>query len=629
MKKYLYFWIENFKKLENENTYLFENFGTNLSSQYIFSHKWDSHKLTITKKMDTDIPEFFYSENIVDLKAFVGNNGCGKTTLLTALFQLVARGMGVPPSGMGNFALVYKENNDFFIKTSLNDERFELIGFERNLQQNSHTSDYAVYYSTTFDDQEYKIDQMAIRGDLHGSSNISTNALLINDKIFFQNESTLVEGDYPGQLEALNCYYCMEQQRRTSFLCDFIKVKDFWSDLNLPRKIQLTVIDENVQNAFYELIHKQIDGLAVIDDFISVNCLDDSRWKYEKEYPKAGNLEDLKKEVLQKYIYFYDELLLADQFRFAAMMNFFRTWKDHNVFNLYKFNLKSFKSYKNGEVFPFDVFLDESIFDNEMLQNHCLQLLQGTIDKINSIINLIDGYIEKNKNFHDAYKNGFINNGKIFFDLKDHPEKFVKAVNLYNDIQKTSPFLFFGFNRALSSGESSMLKLYSRLYDVLKKQPEDSKRGEIHLFLDEIDLYLHPEWQRQWLQRFINGLKYISETLKNDLKCQVFLTTHSPFMLTDFLTENLLLLKREDKNYGTYVQQYENMDSSNCNFGANIYDLVCSGFFLKNTIGYFAENKIKEILNKSDKQESLTLLKKVGDPVLKALIDFTIKGQKK
>ena len=475
---------------------------------------------------------------------------------------------------------------------------------------------------------------MRFSGDITGTSNISTNALLFNDEEAFKNESLSNEGDYPDQLDVLHCYYSMEQQRRIEFLCDFIDVEDFWSDFNLPKKIQLTVINENIQNAFYELFRQQLEVLSP-DKFVFANNLEDTRWVQMSQYPTKGELNDLKKDFIESYTMFFDSLKLTDQFRFAAMMNFYRTWKDKDVINLMKFNLRSFNEYFINGKLEFDRFLSKMVYEVDsqpemyFLLSHCREQLSSALITIDSILNIVDGFIEKKHKGFATYKNGFMNNAKVFFDLHKHKKEFVNVVTLYKQITKTSPFLFFGFDRALSSGESSMLKLYSRLYNALKEKQNKLNTEEFHLFLDEIDLYLHPEWQRQWLQRFIDGMKYIGMALHRNLKVQVFLTTHSPFMLTDFLTESLLLLRREDVNHGTHIVEYENADSSNCNFGANIYDLVDSGFFLKNTIGYFAENKIKKYIEDPSQKDLKYLVEKIGDPVLKVLINTTINGRKR
>ena len=156
MKKYVYFWIEKYRNLDDfdeSKGYLFDDLGMNLSSQYAFRHEWNSGKLKIffdnENEQNKKQLEYFYSDNIVDIKAFVGDNGCGKTTLLTSLFQLVAEGINKPPSGMDKYALIYVEDNVFYVKTSLKEEKLELPKlFKRAPEGISSKSNYAIYYSS-------------------------------------------------------------------------------------------------------------------------------------------------------------------------------------------------------------------------------------------------------------------------------------------------------------------------------------------------------------------------------------------------------------------------------------------------------------------------------------------------
>lgn len=616
MKKYLYFWIEKYRNLDDfdeSKGYLFENFGVNLSSQYVFHHEWDSEKLKIIKELKTDIPEFFYSENIIDIKALVGNNGCGKTTLLTSLFQFVANGVGTPPSGMGNYALLFIENDTFYISTSLKDDEIDLpMEFTEERLSKSHVSDYAIYYSTAFDDQEYKIDNMAILGNLIGACDISTNALLNNDQETLKNYSTSVDDDYPEGMDALHCYYSMEQRRRIEFIHDFLDAKDFWKDFNLPRRIQMSIIEDDVNAAFFEIIQHQIKDYS-IKDFLTINCLEETQWKKLNGYPKDRTFAFLKSETLDAYKNFYDKLILTNKFRLAAIMNAFRTYKDTELLDDSIFNLKALQ----------EIFKDGREFNKSMLLSN--PILLQIIESIESIIKIFDDCIEDGHNGFASYKNRYLNNSKVIFDLDLHRKYFIRTIDIYNGITKTSPFISFGYERPLSSGESSMLKLYCRLYDALKNQQDGERKDEIHFFLDEIDLYLHPEWQRQWLQRFINGLKYIGEALNRNLKFQIFLTTHSPFMLTDFLTDNVVLLKRESPSTKTAIEKYQGENI----FGANIYSLIQSGFFLKNSVGCLFESKIRNLLSQ-EKKDSIKDLDKnlvysqIGDPIIKGLVRDSI-----
>ena len=74
----------------------------------------------------------------------------------------------------------------------------------------------------------------------------------------------------------------------------------------------------------------------------------------------------------------------------------------------------------------------------------------------------------------------------------------------------------------LSQGEKSLLALVgdiARRLAMMNPLLEDPLKGEGIILIDEIDLHLHPHWQRNIVRR-------LRETFPN---CQFILTTHSPF----------------------------------------------------------------------------------------------------
>jgi len=88
MKKYLYFWIEKYRNLDDfgeSKGYLFENFGVNLSSQYILHHEWKSEKLKIffdsENGWNKSQLEYFYSDNIVDIKVLLSGKSSNINTV--------------------------------------------------------------------------------------------------------------------------------------------------------------------------------------------------------------------------------------------------------------------------------------------------------------------------------------------------------------------------------------------------------------------------------------------------------------------------------------------------------------------------------------------------------------------
>ncbi len=78
----------------------------------------------------------------------------------------------------------------------------------------------------------------------------------------------------------------------------------------------------------------------------------------------------------------------------------------------------------------------------------------------------------------------------------------------------------------LSQGEKSMMALVgdiARRLAMMNQSLENPLHGDGIVLIDEVDLHLHPKWQRSLIQK-------LSETFPN---CQFVLTTHSPLVISD------------------------------------------------------------------------------------------------
>lgn len=138
----------------------------------------------------------------------------------------------------------------------------------------------------------------------------------------------------------------------------------------------------------------------------------------------------------------------------------------------------------------------------------------------------------------------------------------------------------------------------------------------INLVFDELEICFHPEYQRQFVSRLINMLNAIIFQ-KNVFFFNVFLITHSPFILSDIPSQKILYLKDGSQDQTKRVSP----------FAGNIGEMFYDSFFLKSTIGDFAENKIKKLVKKmkenrmtADSPEIKTLISCIGDSVIKSLL---------
>ena len=125
------------------------------------------------------------------------------------------------------------------------------------------------------------------------------------------------------------------------------------------------------------------------------------------------------------------------------------------------------------------------------------------------------------------------------------------------------------------------------------------------LLFDEIELYLHPNWQKRVLKIILDFIH------KNKLKknLHIIVASHSPFILSDIPKENVIFLNKFDKE--ETKNKYPKLDAKdlkdgNCinvskhielkTFGANIHTLLSNGFFMSDGLmGEFAKSKINEI----------------------------------
>lgn len=216
-----------------------------------------------------------------------------------------------------------------------------------------------------------------------------------------------------------------------------------------------------------------------------------------------------------------------------------------------------------------------------------------------------------------------------------------------------------------SAGEQQSLRIRYLMYPGLTQL--DRGHG-FWMVYDEPEEHLHPEWCRQFISNFIKNFKYVknyalskieffqqqnskTKQLGNSAKStaiydndedndiiqynhltetidvlkkrtfSVIIATHSPFLLSDLFGQNIIYL--EKKNQHPVI-----INSSKNTFAANIGEMFYDSFFMRSTIGEFAESKLKELIRfKQGKNPSMlqseadAILKSIGDPVIRSLIE--------
>ena len=147
---------------------------------------------------------------------------------------------------------------------------------------------------------------------------------------------------------------------------------------------------------------------------------------------------------------------------------------------------------------------------------------------------------------------------------------------------------------SFSSGEKQLLNTQSAIIYHLQnlnsifKDPTRMKYPQVNIILEEIELYFHPEYQRNFIYSLINLLEHsgIDEHIKD---VNILIVTHSPFILSDIPKSNVLFLEN-----GTPKEAMQENT-----FGSNIHSMLTNGFFLPSLpIGEFAHEKINGMFEK-------------------------------
>lgn len=336
---------------------------------------------------------------------------------------------------------------------------------------------------------------------------------------------------------------------------------------------------------------------------------------------KFGNniMEYINKEIEQTQVNEKDSIIsILNNFKskFIQLMENIK----HDINKRKKYNLENYLRYDKEEKIIEDVkmYINKYVNTIDKIEKQFLDL-----KKLNQNNNL---YIEECEVFYTEIKikdNREERMGKIrktkycVLKLNKKTNYILKELlPLFNNIP-TSKEINIATFRGISSGETAKLNLLSYLNEAFKKLQQEN----IILFIDEGESYYHPEWKRNYLNDLI---EILNSTMK-ERKIQIIVTSNSPYLISDLPKTNIIFLKQcEVCNNKEFKQT----------FGANIHTLLTDSFYLDNTIGEFASQKIKDVikdLTEKSKQEILNsvgrkeeieyTIKNIGEPVIKRKLE--------
>lgn len=595
MKKILqYLWVEKYKCIKDQEF--------NFTDRVTFHYDKKENRISCIKHNENYYDNFF-GENI-ELTCIVGQNGAGKTTLMRIIAEIVKE---LFDNGGYSFIAIFYDGKKYYgySHSSHIQESFDIkyepneLEFYNNwflVELESYKSIRCIHYSDIFTDAQV--------GYLWIGESISTASLLrdlVGDEMTFRQRVTT--------------YFEEEFIRQIKLIGEYGKIIETFHIRYMPYVWVTPVI-----------------SLDLFDEWVnSVLGNDEESPKKEKQisdiktYYLSGSLGICGKRG------FYNRLAISIFFSIVHSLS-------ENVIKCSKKQFKSIISIMNPSSIDRCWDWVINILNNEFWSAEENTFLLPYRDGLRDFMRFIDEKVKLSPNAFQK-KVGLDEFGEFTIPIRNSMNNVecdlqIDIEAFYAEYRKVaSSYDFLRFSWGLSSGEMSLLNIFSRLYSKIQKHclsdgkeifflPErgtDYKPVEnVFLIMDEMENNLHPDWQRILIKAFLEFVK-VSFTGSN---VHIIMATHSPIMLSDVPKQNVIYLMQDKISGKTCVDSKENHKET---FSSNIFKLYNDAFFMKEgAIGAFAEEKLINLLylitsdNVDDKKEEIKRqIEFIGDPFLK------------
>ena len=574
--KTIYVWIEKFKNIEQE--------GFNLSGDF-YIEKIENNKFYIKK-----FNNILYYHPFINIKAFVGKNGSGKSAILEFLLLYLSN-LNISKHLKGFLIILDEDKNIFYIKNYGTDISIKHIELDESIKENYELKNLNEFHSNL---EKYLYNIFINYAIDYPSTTfwevIKLNNLRLNEPFYINRRKNFVLSPIKSW-NKINIDILYKEFANDYF---FIRREFDLSDDEIEKLIQENFEDENF--TFYPEKFKlglnkikyifKIEGILTSQRKINIDYLFRAfkENKFDLFILDEQNMNNTRKKlVLLGLIYIYFQYKLYNQ--------------GDELSNLLYYALKYLTA------------LTENF--NKNLYNKLLRITSLIIkisidtDSLNENRNSLKVIFSKWKRELSVYKSDepiieymeYILNDKSSINLfKEYKKYDLSDIPLTNLLLNLPDFmdiyLIDKANRSfndLSFGEKLLNFLLLKILRAIKEAQDkySDKISTINLLYDEFDIGLHPEMQRKFVNFLINITEFVNKNLKQNLYFNIFISTHSPFIVSDIPKSNISFIEN-----GKEKEEFEENENT---FGANLYDILAKGFFLKNSIGLYSERFIKAL----------------------------------
>lgn len=534
-----YIWIEDYKGFINQ--------GFNLATDYIFNYSVSNSMLSrIENKKHI---KNFFGEGITDIVGIIGKNASGKTNILE-LIQYVVEGANTIINKP--FFVVFNDGSKFIIYNYRIPQIINNFGAELKNYDGKIPETNTIFFSNVFDGRRHNFSKKVI--------NISTNDLLNSQ--FGENINKNYQKTIQNQIKFIRSpqFKILEDLENSVSANENHKLK--------PSKVILTSpIWANITNrirTFEDRFNNETNSKIELREFVL---------NFRKKITDNKSVNAIK--YFTAFLVFIDFVLNRDILKYSESSKLHKGSEEYyNILkSLFEPTQRDFRIDEIYKYFTTDfaITIDKywNVFETYKFLN-----------------DLIDTDLGLQSNTEIKEDIGAYSNRRIQFTL-DYNDKVGSFLKSYLEATTNQNLSYSIEWSGISSGHKAYINLFANFYSIASRL----KQENVMICIDEGDLYFHPKWQTEFLYKLINVLPKLLNK-----KCQLFLTTHSPFLVSDLPKDNLLFVhKNQDGNLS--VIPNDEIDGET--FGGNIGELFLDAFFMQGSlISHFAASKIQIMVDK-------------------------------